>query len=61
MADQNQTAQDLEAALFAFLTRKYVQRQDGRQRAIGLVYMEAETHNLARELARFMMPPREAA
>ena len=37
--------------LFSFLNRKYVQRADDRQRAMGLQYMEAETHDLARELA----------
>jgi hypothetical protein len=42
-----------EAAIFAFLTRKYVQRADDRQRGMGLQYTEAETHDLARELHRF--------
>jgi hypothetical protein len=40
--------------IFAFLTRKYTQRADARQRGMGLVYMEAETHDLARELERFV-------
>ncbi len=43
----------LEEDLFAFLSRKYVQRQDARQKAMGLIYTEAETHDLAREIARF--------
>jgi hypothetical protein len=45
---------ELEAELFAFLRRKYVQRADARQKAMGLVYTEAETHDLAREIARFI-------
>ena len=45
---------DLEAELFAFLTRKYVQRSDYRQTAMGLQYTEAETHDLAKEIARFV-------
>jgi hypothetical protein len=45
----------LEARLFKFLTRKYVQRADARQRAMGLQYTEAETHDLAGEIARFVV------
>lgn len=43
----------LEDALFEFLCRKYVQRSDDRQRAMGLQYTEAETHDLAKEVAAF--------
>lgn len=52
MSDENPS--DLEAAVFDFLSRKYMQREDARQRSMGLVYMTAETHDLARELARFI-------
>jgi hypothetical protein len=45
---------DVEQALFDFLNRKYVQRSDVRQKAMGLQYMEAETHDLAAEIARFL-------
>lgn len=43
-----------EQAIFEFLCRKYVQRADRRQKAMGLQYTEAETHDLARELAAFI-------
>lgn len=39
-----------EEQIFAFLCRKYVQRADSRHREMGLQYMEAETHDLARAL-----------
>ncbi len=42
-----------EKAIFEFLCRKYVQRSDQRQKAMGLQYTEAETHDLAQELAAF--------
>jgi hypothetical protein len=45
---------ELEAAIFAFLERKYVQCSNPRQKAMGLQYMEAETHDLAEEIARFV-------
>jgi len=45
---------NLEAQLFAFLCRKYIQRADARQEAMGLQYTTAETHDLAKELARFI-------
>ena len=48
---------ELEATLFAFLCRKYVQRNDARQGAMGLQYTTAETHDLAAQLARFLSPP----
>ena len=47
--------QQLEALLFGFLERKYVQRADARQKEMGLQYTTAETHDLARELAKFLM------
>lgn len=43
-----------EADIFALLCRKYVQRADDRQKAMGLQYMEAETHDLAREIAALL-------
>lgn len=46
---------ELEADLFTFLTRKYVQRADDRQKAMGLQYTEAETHDLAHEIAGFIL------
>jgi hypothetical protein len=45
---------DLEAELFVFFNRKYVQSSNERQRAMHLQYMEAETHDLAKEVARFI-------
>jgi hypothetical protein len=44
---------DFEDELFTFLHQKYVQRADERQKAMGLIYMEAETHDLAKEITRF--------
>lgn len=43
-----------EQALFAWLTRKYVQESDERQHALGLQYTTAETHDLAAELAAYI-------
>lgn len=40
--------------IFDFLSQKYVQRSDARQRTMGLQYLEAETHDLADELARWL-------
>lgn len=40
--------------IFEFLCGKYVQRADDRQKQMGLQYTEAETHDLARELAKFI-------
>jgi hypothetical protein len=37
--------------LFEFLTQKYAQRADARQKAMGNQYTEAETHDLAYELS----------
>lgn len=45
---------ELAQMLFAFYQRKYVQRADDRQKQMGLVYTEAETHDLARETAKFI-------
>lgn len=44
----------LEAELFAFFQKKYVQSADDRQRSMGLTYTEAETHDLAKEVAEFI-------
>lgn len=44
----------LEAYMFAFYCRKYVQRADSRQKEMGLQYTEVETHDLAKETARVM-------
>lgn len=40
-----------ETVIFNFLCRKYVQRADTRQKSMGLQYTEAETHDLAKEIA----------
>lgn len=40
--------------IFAWLQGKYVQRADERQKAMGLVYTEAETYDLADSLARYI-------
>lgn len=37
---------------FSWLCLKYVQRADERQRKMGLQYTEAETHDLASEIAK---------
>lgn len=44
----------LEARLFAFLARTYRQTADERQKAMGLQYTTAETHDLARTVAGFL-------
>lgn len=44
----------LERELFDFLNTKYVQSQDARQRQMGLQYMGAETHDLAKEIVRWL-------
>lgn len=41
-----------EEAIFAQLCAKYVQRADARQQSMGLQYTQAETHDLARFIAR---------
>jgi len=40
-----------------FLRRKYVVRASERQKAMGLAYVEAEISDLAKEIARFILPP----
>lgn len=45
---------DARNDLFDFLCRKYVQRADDRQAAMGLQYMHAETHDLADEIIRWL-------
>jgi hypothetical protein len=42
-------------AWFAHFSRKYVQRADERQRQMGLIYTEAETHDLAKEAATYAL------
>lgn len=44
-----------EKTIFEFLQRKYGQSADARQKALGLVYMTAETHDLAKEIARLFV------
>lgn len=43
-----------EGEVFAWLCLKYVQRSDERQAAMGLQYTQAETHDLAGEIARLI-------
>ncbi len=43
-----------ENDIFDWLTRTYVQHSDARQRAMGLQYTEAETHDLARGIAELI-------
>lgn len=50
----NNTTKKLAEELFYFLTYKYVQRADERQKAMGLQYTEAETHDLAETIAGFI-------
>jgi hypothetical protein len=45
---------ELEAKIFVFLTKTYRQRADTRQQGMGLQYMEAETHDLACQLAKYV-------
>lgn len=49
-----QTTPELVEKLFDFLCRKYTQRSDARQQAMGLQYTTAETRDLAEEIARFL-------
>ena len=46
--------EQLKQSLFAFLSQKYVQTADDRQKAMSLQYMTAETHGLCEELTRFI-------
>jgi hypothetical protein len=48
-----QISEELVERAFALLNAKYVQRADARQQSMGLQYTEAETHDLARLMARF--------
>lgn len=50
-----------ERDLLAFLTKRYVQHADNRQRMMGLQYMTAETHDLARTIAAFLVSKGAAA
>ncbi|TXM69615.1 hypothetical protein [Methylobacterium sp. WL120] len=43
-----------EAEILAWLQEIYVQSQDARQKRMGLSYMTAETHDLARSLSNFL-------
>lgn len=43
--------------VFDFLCRMYVQRSDARQMEMGLQYTEAETHDLAKQIAKFCVAP----
>ena len=45
---------ELVETVFDFLCRKYVQRADERQKSMGLQYTEAETHDLARQIATLL-------
>ena len=51
---ESSTAVPNEQAIFEWLQSKYVQTADARQQAMGLVYMKAETHDLARELTMML-------
>lgn len=44
----------LEDQIFAYLTRIYVQQADDRQKRMGLQYTTAETHDLAKTMARYI-------
>lgn len=48
-----------EPAILEWLCKKYVQRADDRQKALGLQYTEAETHDLAREIHNRCVAPLE--
>jgi NTP pyrophosphatase (non-canonical NTP hydrolase) len=39
---------------FNFLCQKYIQKSDLRQKAMGLQYTEAETHDLAKEITNYI-------
>jgi hypothetical protein len=43
-----------EQVVFAWLVGTYVQRADDRQKSMGLQYTEAETHDLAKEIVKFI-------
>lgn len=46
----------LQFVLKEFLKRKYVCRADLRQRAMGLLYVEAEVTDLSKEVLTFLRP-----
>ena len=46
---------EIASMAFQFLARKYVQRADDRQKLMGLQYTSAETHDLANEIANFVL------
>jgi hypothetical protein len=45
---------EIDKEVFKFLTQKYVQSADSRQKSMGLQYMTAETHDLSWQLAIFI-------
>lgn len=45
----------IEADILAFLKRKYITRADERQKRMKLEYIEAEVHDLAKELGKYMV------
>jgi hypothetical protein len=49
-----------ELLILEWLRKKYVQRADERQKAMGLQYTEAETHDLAREFYNAHVAPLKA-
>lgn len=54
MLDLTEPLAENTKTIFDWLTRKYVQRADDRQKAMGLQYTTAETHDLAHELAKWL-------
>lgn len=40
--------------VLAFLEHKYIQKADARHKEMGLEYIQAETHDLAKEIANFI-------
>ena len=56
MSEQEQRPPEPFSAtsIYDLLCRRYVQRSDPRQKAIGLVYMTAETHDLAETIASYI-------
>lgn len=51
--DDGSGMSETEESIFRFLCLKYTQQYDVRQKPLGLQYIQAETHNLARELTIF--------
>jgi hypothetical protein len=52
--EMNSVHTDMESEIYVFLCRKYVQQSSERQREMGLQYMTTETHDLAKEITRFV-------